>query len=131
MSTQLQAPGDELALRILTSVSYQQRLLAGRLTARMGIIRGSVRGLPELHLYLTPDDKALPAVNLERLADWIERVIADVELAREVRRVEAGASSYVNACQSVYGLVGKRVAQARQVLGADADTGMVARETRA
>lgn len=124
MSTQLQAPGDELARRILTSVSYQQRLLAGRLTARMGIIRGSVRGLPELHLYLTPDDKALPAVNLERLADWIERVIADVELAREVRRVQAGASSYVNACETLFGLVGERVAQARQVLGVDVATGL-------
>ena len=123
MIKQLQSPGDELARRIVTSVSYQQRLLAGRLTARLGITRGSVRGLPELHLYLTPDDNSLPAVNLERLADWIEGVIADTELAREVRSVQAGASSYVNACEALYGVVGQRVAQARQVIGTDSAAG--------
>jgi len=123
MSQQFEMPTAELARRIVTSVSYHERMLAGRMTVRMGIIRGSVRGLPELHLYLTPDDKSLPAVNLDRLADWIERVVADLELAREVRRVHAAASSYVNACETLYGLVGKRVAQARRVLGADVVAG--------
>ncbi len=128
MSALLAPPTGELARRILASVSYTDRILAGRLTPRLGIMRGSVRGLPELHLYLTPDDSTLPAINLERLADWIEQVIADVDLAREVRSTAAAAGSYVDACMAMHPLVGSRLAQAREVIGADsgADPGTTA-----
>lgn len=122
MSTRLEPPAGELARRILATVGYKDRLLAGRLTGRLGITRGSVRGLPELHLYLTPDDRTLPAVNLERLADWIETVVADEVLAREVRRAAGVAPSYVDACQATYAIVGERVAQARRALDVDGDT---------
>lgn len=84
-------------------------------------MRGSVRGLPELHLYLTPDDRSLPAVNLDRLAAWIEDVVADEALAREVRRATAAAPSYVDACKATYAIVGERVAQARRALGVEGD----------
>lgn len=131
MSAPLKPPTDELARRILASVSYQERIPAGRFTSRLGITRGSVRGLPELHLYLTPDESALPAINLDRLADWIEQVIADVDLAREVRTTAAAASSYVDACKAMHPLVGTRLAQARSVLGADSGTGPGATEPRA
>lgn len=99
-----------------------RRLPAGRFTSRLGIARGTVRGLPELYLYLTPDESTLPAVSFERLADWIERVVADAELAAAARAATREAASYVDGCIAVHALVGARLAQARAVLGqTDAD----------
>jgi hypothetical protein len=117
MTAALPVPTAELAGRILAPCSYADRLPAGRFTARVGIMRGTVRGLPELHLYLTPDERSLPAVNFERLADWIERVVADAELAAATRAAARGADSYVNTCIAVHALVDQRLAQARTVLG--------------
>ncbi len=119
MNVDLERPTDDLAHRILATVPFQDRIPAGRLTARLGIMRGTVRGLPELHLYLTPDDQNLPAISLERMAEWIERVIADPDLAREVRLATVAAASYVDACIALRTLVGHRLDQARQVLGID------------
>jgi hypothetical protein len=129
MNARLEPPTDDLARRILATVPYQDRIPAGRLTARLGIMRGTVRGLPELHLYLTPDDQNLPAISLERLADWIERVIADPGLAREVRQATGAAPSYVDACIALRALVGHRLEQARHVLGVG--DGAADRERRA
>lgn len=121
MNAVLPLPTTELAGRILAKCSYADRLPAGRFTARLGIMRGTVRGLPELHLYLAPDERSLPAVNFERLADWIERVVTDGELAGAIRAAARDADSYVNACIAMYALVGQRLDQARAVQGAGAD----------
>ena len=123
MSEQLPTPAPELAGRILAKCSYADRLPAGRFTARVGIMRGTVRGLPELHVYLAPDERSLPAVSLERLADWIEAIVADAELARATREAARAAGSYVDACIATYALVGQRLDQARAVLGAAAPGG--------
>jgi hypothetical protein len=130
MITALPLPSAELANRILAKCSYADRLPAGRFTVRVGIMRGTVRGLPELHLYLSPDERSLPAVNFDRLADWIEQVVADADLAHATREAVRLADSYVDGCIATYALVGQRIAQARATLGIasdeapqDADTG--------
>lgn len=117
MSASLTPPTEKLAGRILATCGYADRLPAGRFTSRLGIMRGTVRGLPELHLYLAPDERSLPAVNLDRLADWIERVVEDAELAAATRLAAGGAGSYVDACIAIHALVGARLEQARSVLG--------------
>jgi hypothetical protein len=116
MSNPLSPPSEELARRILGKVAYQNRLPAGRLSPRLGITRGSVRGLPELHLYLTPDDRTLPALSLERLANWVEQIIADGELAGRIRASADASASYVDGCIRVQELVGQRLQQARESL---------------
>jgi hypothetical protein len=117
MSTMLAPPGAALATRILAKCPYEDRLPAGRFTPRMGIMRGTLNSLVELHLYLAPDDRTLPAVNLERLAGWIEWVIGDPDLGRGAEAAAQGAGSYVDACIAVHALVGQRLDQARSVLG--------------
>jgi hypothetical protein len=117
MSAPLPVPTPELAGRILDTCNYADRLPAGRFTARVGIMRGTVRGLPELYLYLTPDERSLPAVNFERLADWIERVVADADLASATRAAARTAGSYVDTCIAAHAIVGRRLEQARAVLG--------------
>jgi hypothetical protein len=116
MSNPLSQPGEDLARRILGRVAYQDRLPAGRLSPRLGITRGSVRSLPELHLYLTPDDRTLPALSLERLADWVEQVITDGELAGRIRAAVGASASYVDGCVRVHELAGQRLEQARESL---------------
>ncbi|NTW59829.1 MAG: hypothetical protein HGB21_05820 [Nitrospirae bacterium] len=126
MNTRLSPPNHELAIRILAAVPYKDRIPAGRLTPRMGITRGSVRGLPELHLYLAPDTRTLPGINLDRLADWIEQVIRDPELAGAVRAATRAAGSHVDGCLKVHDLVGLRLDQAREAAerrAANAPTG--------
>lgn len=117
MTAALPPPSAELAALILAPCGYADRLPAGRFTARLGIMRGTVRGLPELHLYLTPDESTLPAVSFERLADWIERVLADADLAAATRAAAQAAASYVDTCVATHALVERRLAQARAVLG--------------
>jgi hypothetical protein len=117
MSSRLSPPDEMLAKKILASVPYKDRFPAGRLTPRLGITRGSVRGLPELHVYLTPDAGTLPGINLDRLADWIEQVIRDTTFAEEVRSAIRTAGSYVDGCMKVYELVGMRLDQAKDTIG--------------
>ncbi len=117
MSIALTPPDPDLAHRILSPCAYADRLPAGRMTSRMGITRGTVRGLPELHLYLTPDDRTLPAISFDRLAGWIDKVVADPALARQTGEAARAADSYVDACIAVRALVGVRLEQARVTLG--------------
>jgi hypothetical protein len=112
-------PGKELSLRLLDRVSYGDRLAAGRLLPPVGIIPGHVRSLHELHLLLAPDVRSLPGINLSALADWLERILGDEELAHAVRVAARTAGSYAEGCLSVYELVGLRMKQAREVAGTE------------
>ena len=129
MNTRLSPPTEELAIRILAAVPYKDRMPGGRLTPRLGITRGSVRGLPELHLYLAPDAKTLPGINLDRLADWIAQVIRDPELAEEVRAATRAAGSHVDGCMKVYELLGMRLDQARETAGRHASKAPILEES--
>jgi hypothetical protein len=129
MSSRLSPPDEMLANKILASVPYKDRFPAGRLSPRLGITRGSVRGMPELHLYLAPDARTLPGINLDRLADWIEQVIRDPAFAEEVRAAIRSAGSYVDGCRKVYELVGIRLDQAREAAGRHASKAPILEES--
>ena len=66
-----------------------------------------------IRILLVDDDQA----SRETLAEWIERVVADADLAAATRAATKGADSYVNACIAAHALVGARLQQARAVLG--------------
>jgi len=54
---------------------------------------------------------------LTALANWVQRVIGDGELAHALRNATENAGSYVEGCLRVYELVGLRLEQARDVAG--------------
>jgi hypothetical protein len=119
MNHSMMPPGRELSQKLLDSVPYRDRLPAGRLLPPVGIVPGHVRSLQELHLLLAPDDRSLPGVNLNALADWIEAVIGDGDLAEAMRVATRTAGSYADGCLKVYELVGLRLDQAREVAGTE------------
>lgn len=117
MSDRMTPPNKGISRRVLTRVSYRDRLSASRLLPPVGIIPCHVRSLHELHLLLAPDEQSLPGINLTALADWVVRVIGDEALAVEIRTVIREAGSYAEACFEVHNLVGLRLEQAREVAG--------------
>ena len=117
MNHHLSPPSEELSRRLLGTVPYRDRLPAGRLFPPVGIIPGHVRSLGELHLLLTPDVRSLPGLSLTALADWVQRIIGDLELAHALRNATENSGSYVENCLTVYELVGLRLQQAREATG--------------
>jgi len=109
-------PSESLSRKILSPVSYKERLPAGRLKPPVGILSGDVRSLPELHLLLAPDDATLPGINLKALPEWIEGSIGDKELAESIQAIVHAQLSYVEGCMKVYEVVGYRLDQARKIV---------------
>lgn len=117
MTVHLTQPGESLSRRILSPVPYKERFPAGRLRPPVGIMPGDVRSLPELYLFLEPDEASLPGINLQALPDWIEQSIGDGELAEAVRTVAAAQHTFVEGCLKVHEIVGHRLDQARKITG--------------
>lgn len=120
MTNHLNPPSESLARKILRPVPYKERFPAGRLKPPVGVIPGDVRSLPELHLYLEPDEASLPGIRLEALPEWIENRIGDADLAESIRTVVAAQENYVDGCLKVHAVLGRRLDQARSVIGASA-----------
>lgn len=119
MSYGMTPPDPELCRKLLGLVPFRDRLPAGRLLPPVGLMPSPLRGLREAYLLLAPDERSLPGINLAALADWVERVIGDGELAAAVREETRAAECYVDGCLRIYALVGERLEQARNVLGSD------------
>lgn len=116
MSYHFSQPGESLSRKILSPVSFKERMPAGRLKPPVGILAGDVRSLPELHQFLAPDVASLPGINLKALPEWIEMSIGDKELAESVRTIVNAPVHYVEGCLKVYEVVGYRLDQARKTL---------------
>ncbi|MBW2328105.1 MAG: hypothetical protein JRF04_00525 [Deltaproteobacteria bacterium] len=97
-------------------VAFRERLNAGRMIMPSGIHREQIGSLSELYWFLAPSGRTLPAIDFDRLADWLETTIKDNQTAALVRRAAADESCYVDACKAVYGLVGARITEAEGVI---------------
>ena len=116
MNCRFSQPGESLSRKLLSPVPFKLRFTAGRLRPPVGIMPGDVRSLPELHLFLEPDDASLPGINLKALPGWIEATIGDKELAASIQAIVDTAVNYVEGCLSVYKVVGYRLDQARGII---------------
>jgi hypothetical protein len=105
-----------LSRKILSPISFEKRFPVGRLKPPVGIIPGDVRSLPELHLFLEPDNATLPGINLKALSEWVEVSIGDQELAQSIQAIVDTAVNYVQDCLRVYEVVGYRLDQARGII---------------
>jgi hypothetical protein len=120
MSLELAPPPQARACRILETAPYDRRFRVGRLIPPVGITSSHIRGLHELHRHLAPDIRSLPGVNLAALPEWIAANFGDTELAGGVRDIAGDQAPYVEKCQRIYELVGRRLEQAEGVLAGKA-----------
>jgi hypothetical protein len=112
----LSQPSESLSRKILSPVPFKERFPAGRLKPPVGILPGDVRSLPELHLFLEPDNASLPGINLKTLPEWIEVSIGDKELAEAIREIVDTTVNYVEDCMRIYEVVGYRLDQAHGII---------------
>ncbi|MEE4380127.1 MAG: hypothetical protein V2J55_21780 [Candidatus Competibacteraceae bacterium] len=116
MNYSLSQPSESLSRKILSPVPFKARFPAGRLKPPVGIMPGDVRSLPELHLFLEPDNASLPGINLKALPEWVETSIGDKELAEAIRAIVDTTVNYVEDCVRVHQVVGYRLDQAHGII---------------
>jgi hypothetical protein len=110
----------EQAIRLLAPVSYNQRMMAGRMSMPSGIHRELLGSICEVHCFLTPCSKSLPAIDFGRLADWIETVLQDEETAENLRNASAESKCYVDTCKAAYVLLGTRIEALKRIINQSA-----------
>ncbi len=81
-----------------------------------GIHRELLGSLSEIHCFLEPSSKSLPAIDFDKLADWLETTIKDNQIARQVRKAKATGSCHVETCKAVHKLIGARIEEAEGAL---------------
>lgn len=107
----LKQPEPELLTRILSEVDFDQRLVGYRYRGRWSSIPADLYSVREVALLLS--DKC-PAIELDRLEQWLRDTIGDTELADRV--VAICQQSEVNdreRLQQVRALLDERLAQCR------------------
>ncbi len=108
----------EQAQRLLNDVSYRNRLTAARMVMPSGLHREDIGSMEEAHWFLEPSLQTLPAINLDKLADWLELHYQEVDTAASIHRIVQESPNQVEAYKQTYELIGARLAQAREVVNA-------------
>jgi len=81
-----------------------------------GIHKERLGSLKELFWFLEPCEKTLPAVDFERLADWLETALGDRQTADRLRKAAVTEKCYVDTCMAARALIGARIEEAEGVL---------------
>jgi len=105
----------EQAQRLLTDVAFCDKLTAARMVMPSGLHREDICSMEGAHWFLTPSLQTLPAINLDKLADWLEQQYQEQETAAEIRRIVQESPNQVEAYKQTYELLGVRLTQAREV----------------
>ena len=115
MNDKFNAPSPEQASALLATVPFRERLKMGRMRWPSGFMSTPVRSLHEIHIGLMTDEKSTPAVHFSSLSKWVEEVVGDGELAREIDACVADDSnSYAEHCEALYKIIGLRLTQLRE-----------------
>ncbi len=105
----------EQAKRLLTDVPFRDKLKAARMVMPSGLHRENVCSMEGAHWFLKPSLQTLPAINLDKLAEWLEQHYQEQETAASIRLIVQESPSQVEAYKRTYELLGVRLTQAREV----------------
>ena len=106
----LAEPNAALVARVMSEVDFDRRLVGNRVRPRWGSIQADLYSVREVALLLS--DKH-PAIELDRLEQWLRTTIGDEELADRVQEVQSEDLSDRELLQRVRLLVEKRLEQCR------------------
>jgi hypothetical protein len=70
--------------------------------------------MEEAHWFLEPSLQTLPAINLDKLADWLEQQYQERETAKSIRLIVEKSPNQIEAYKQTYELLGVRLTQARE-----------------
>lgn len=107
------------ARAILAPLAHAQWMTAGRMLMPSGVHKERMGSLREVYWFLEPSSRSLPAIDFDRLANWLETALKDKHTAEQVRNASATCTCYVETCKAVYALIGARIKDAEGVLKND------------
>ncbi len=77
------------ARAIFAPLAHAQWLTAGRMLMPSGVHKERMGSLREVYWFLEPSSRSLPAIDFDRLANWLETALEDKQTAEQVRNVSA------------------------------------------
>ena len=102
------------AKRLLTDLAFRDKLTAAKMVMPSGLHRQNICSMEEAHWFLEPSLQTLPAINLDKLADWLELHYQEQETAASIRRIVEESPNQVEAYKQTYELLGVRLTQAKE-----------------
>jgi hypothetical protein len=126
---ELSLPSNELAARILSPVSFEQRLVGVRMTPMAGNVEQPIVSISEAAAFLqmvslerviaAGPRASVPYIDPKALQTWILDVLDDQELSEAIEVQVARGTNYREQADSARELLKLRVEQARAVLETD------------
>ena len=109
--TKLIPPNNKIVLKILNSVSFEDRLIGYRLGERSGIAKISLYSFEEVIGFLQGPFVHLDFTDLER---WAKLVLGDDELAKLISKAVEIESNDHDRIQRIKSLMEERLAQCKK-----------------
>ena len=106
----------EQAQRLLSEVAFRDKLIAARMVMPSGLHREDICSMEGAYWFLQPSLQTLPAINLNKLADWLEQHYQEQKTAASIRRIVKKSPNQVEAYKQTYELLGARLTQAKEVV---------------
>ena len=102
----------ELAKRIVTKVSFNDRFIAGRLRHHSGVKRITAYSFEEVIAFFSQE---IPVIQFELLIQWIQEVIGDEELAKEITGIVKQKRDYFKSLEKIKTLMTARLEQSKKI----------------
>ena len=109
----LNLPEKDLALRILSEVEFEDRVIGYRFHQRLGFMPVTLYSFDEIVGFL---NFPMPVIELELLAKWMEEIIKDKELAARIKEIDQKDISDQEKSISLRDLMQTRLDQCRTVM---------------
>ncbi|UWG51581.1 hypothetical protein AArcCO_2287 [Halalkaliarchaeum sp. AArc-CO] len=123
--SELPPPGEELAKRLMRKVDFEDRFVGIDMHGHKGNTKERLYSLESISTFVGVDDKeslqihgssaSIRYVDFEELAEWLESVHGDQELADAIRREIAIHDNFKDEAQAVQPLLERRLEQATEV----------------
>ncbi len=108
----------EEAKHILRELDFDDWYMAGVMFPPKTVTKKRMRKLEDLTIFLEPNEKMFPSVQLKDLVEWIENKIGDKQLAKTLKDINNNtALSYLQKCIEFHKTVTSRCKNLKEIAG--------------